>query len=135
MTVAIIRKALETQLVAIAPTIATAFENVGFTPSDGVPYQRANLLPNSPEDSTLGSRTYFERGLFQVMLCYPEGIGPGEAEARAQLVKNAFKRGTSLVQAGVTVIITAAPQQAQGLNQDDRYCIPVTMRYQAQITP
>ena len=134
MTVAKIRAALEKQLLSITPSISTAFENTTFTPPANVIYQRAVLLPNTPEDSQISSGTYFERGIFQVSIYAPIGKGAGDSEARAQLIKNAFKRGTSLVQAGVTVIITNAPSVATGYPDGDRYITPISMRYQSQIT-
>ena len=133
MTIALIRRALEKQLQTISPGINTAFENVAFTPASGVPYQRVNLLPNTPDDAQIGSRVYFERGIFQVTLCFPLGDGPGKCEARAQLVKDAFKRGTSAVEGVITVIVMNAPSVSSAMIDGDRYCIPVSMRYQAQV--
>ena len=134
MTIAKIRKALETQLAAITPAMATSFENVAFTPTPGVAYQRSNLLPNTPDDSQIGSKVFFERGIYQVTLCYPMGNGPAACEARAQLIKDAFKRGTSLVESGVTVIIMNAPSVSSAMIDGDRFCVPVSLRYQAQIS-
>lgn len=134
MTIALIRRALEKHLASILPALPTAHENSHFKPVNGEPYQRANLLPNTPDDGQIGSAVYFERGVFQVMLCYPTGTGPAQAEARAQLVKQAFKRGTSLVESGVTVIVMNAPSVSSAMIEGDRFCIPVSLRYQAQIT-
>lgn len=133
MTVALIRKALETRLAAITPAMPTAFENVAFTPSAGVTYQRSNLLPNTPDDAQIGSKVYFERGIYQVTVCTPMGSGPAVAEARAQLVKDAFKRASALVEGAVTVIIMNAPSVSSAMIDGDRYCIPISMRYQCQV--
>lgn len=133
MTVALIRKALETRLAAVMPAASCAFENTTFTPAAGVTYQRSNLLPNTPDDAQIGSRVYFERGVYQVTVCAPMGSGPAACEARAQLVKDAFKRGTSLVEGAVTVIIMNAPSVSSAMIDGDRYCIPISMRYQCQV--
>lgn len=133
MTIALIRKALETKLASITPAVDTAFENVAYTPASGVPYQRANLLPNTPDDGQIGSKIYFERGLFQVTLCYQMGVGPAAGEARAQLIKDTFKRGTSLIEGPVIVIITNAPSVSSAMVDGDRYCTPISVRYQCQI--
>ena len=133
MTISLIRSALETRLLSITPAMSTALENVPFTPASGVPYQRSNLLPNTPDDGQMASSVYFEKGIFQVMICFPIGTGPGAAEARAQLVKNAFKRGTTLVQSGVTVIIMNQPSVASAMIEEDRFCIPISVRYQSQL--
>ena len=135
MTVALIRKALETRLAAITPAASCAFENTTFTPTAGITYQRSNLLPNTPDDAQIGSKVYFERGIYQVTVCSPMGGGPGPAaaEARAQLVKDAFKRGTSLVEGAVTVIVMNAPSVSSAMIEGDRFCIPISMRYQCQV--
>lgn len=133
MTVALIRKALEKRLASVLPSMVVAFENVAFSPTANVPYQRVSLLPNTPDDDQIGSSTYFERGIFQVTVCFPIGNGPAACEARTQLVKDAFKRGTSLVEGAVTVIIMNAPSASSAMIDGDRFCIPVSVRYQAQV--
>jgi hypothetical protein len=133
MPIPTIRKALEIRLAAVAPAIQTAFENAAFTPVAGTPFQRVNLLPNTPDNSIQGVTTYFERGLFQVKLCYPIGTGPTAAETQAQLIRAHFKRGTSLLNSGVTVIITDTPRVSTGMIEGDRFCIPVSVPWQAQI--
>jgi hypothetical protein len=133
MTIAKIRAALETRLGTVTPAIPVAYENTAYSPVAGVMYQRANLLPNTPDDGQIGSSVYMEKGIFQVTVCAPMNNGPAAAEARAQLVKDAFKRGTSVVNGGVTVIIMNAPSVSSAMIDGDRFCIPVSMRYQAQI--
>lgn len=133
MSIQKIRSALETRLKNITPAMAVAFENVAFTPTPGVPYQRSNLLPNTPEDSQLGSTTYFERGILQITLCFPMGNGPSACESRAQVIKDAFKRGTTLTESGVTVMVTNAPSVSSASVDGDRFCIPISIRWQAQI--
>lgn len=134
MTVALIRKALETRLAAVMPAASCAFENTTFTPAAGVTYQRSNLLPNTPDDAQIGSKVFFEIGIYQVTICAPAGSGPATAEARAQLVKDAFKRGSSPSESGVVVNITNAPSASPSFIDGDRYCIAVSIRYQAQIS-
>ena len=93
-----------------------------------------NLLPNTPDNSIQGSSTYFETGLFQVTLRYPIGTGPAAAEIQAQLTRNHFKRGTTMINSGVTVIVTDTPRVSPAMIDGDRFCIPVTVPFQAQIT-
>lgn len=134
MSIPIIRKALELHLAALAPGIATAFENVAFTPITGTPYQRVKLLPNTPDNSIQGSSTYFERGLFQVTLCYPIDTGPAASDAQAQLTRTHFKRGATMLNSDITVIVMETPRVSPAMDDDDRYCIAVTVPWQAQIT-
>lgn len=128
-----IRKALEKHLSAMSPSLSTAFENVPFTPVTGVAYQRVNLLPNAPDNSAQGSGMYFDRGIFQVTLCYPQGTGPAAAEARAQMLRDWFRRATTMVEGDVSVIVTTTPRISRGEPEGDRFCIPVSVSYQAQI--
>lgn len=134
MSLSIVRKALEVRLAALAPAISTAFENSAFTPVAGTPFQRVNLLPNTPDNSIQGASTYIETGLFQVTLCYPIGTGPAAAETQAQLTRAHFKRGNSMLNSGVTVIVTDTPRVSPALIDGDRYCVPVSVPWQAQIS-
>jgi len=133
MSIQLIRKALEKRLGSMTPALATAFENVAFTPAAGTPYQRVNLLPATPDNATLGDAYYRENGLFQVTLLYPQLAGPAAAEARAEAVRAHFKRGTSITESGVTTLITRTPSIAPALIDGDRYVIPITITYQAEI--
>ncbi len=134
MSQALIRRAFEKRLAAIVPALATAYENRTYVPVSGTPYQRANLLPATPDNSTQGPTTYFEIGVFQITLCYPSGNGSTDIEARVQLVRNQFKRGTSMTEGSVMTLVTHTPRVAPGYADGDRWCIPVSVTYQAQIT-
>jgi hypothetical protein len=139
MSIAKIRAALETQLATVAPTIATAYENVPYLPVSGAPYQRVAILPAETQNPTYGPAFRRESGIFQVLLCYP-GLsstdyqqGSGAASAQAELVRAAFPRGSSFVNGGVTVQIDKHPSVAPAIIVGDRYCIPVRVRYYANI--
>lgn len=128
-----IRRALEQRLDAMSPAMATAWENAPFTPTVGTPYQRANLLPATPDNQIQGAAAYLARGIFQVTLCYPTGVGSADAETRAEAVRAQFKRGTTMTEAGINVIVMATPRTAPALIDGDRYLIPISVTYQAQI--
>ncbi len=133
MSIVIIRRALEKHLLALTPAIATATTNNAFTPTTGVPFQRIHLRPNTPDNAVQGARMFFERGIFQITLFWPTGGGAVAAESRAELLRNHFRRGTSLVESGVTVHVTNTPSIAPALVDEDRYSVPVSIYYQAQI--
>jgi hypothetical protein len=134
MSTVSIRKALEVKLAAMSPNLATAYENLTFTPVSGTPHQEVFLLPGQPDNSEMGAKNYLEVGLFQVNLCYPIGPGPAAAQARAELTKTHFKRGTTMLQDGISVLVTRTPQIAPAFRRDDRYIIPVSIYYQAHIS-
>ncbi|WP_434033718.1 phage tail terminator-like protein [Cupriavidus sp. a3] len=123
-----VRKALETRLNAMAPALATAWQNVQFTPAAGVPYQRADLLLGAPENPAYGDY-YREVGVLQVSLMYPSGAGPGAAEARAAAIRDWFKRGTTLVADGIEVVVQRTPTIAAGYADGDRWRVPVSIPF------
>lgn len=133
MSQVLIRKMLETRLGTMSPALATAYENVSFTPSTGIPYQRVNLLPATPDNPTIGGNYYQEQGLFQVTLCYPKNAGANAAQTRAEAIRAHFERGLSLTDTGVTLTIRRTPRIAPAFVDDAFYCIPVTIEYFSHI--
>lgn len=123
-----VRKALETHLNAMAPALATAWQNVQFTPAAGVPYQSADLLLGAPENPAYGAY-YREVGVFQVSLMYQQGTGPGAADARAKAIRDWFKRGTTLVADGIEVVVQRTPTIASGYADGDRWRVPVSIPF------
>ena len=132
MSLDAVKAALEGQLATIAPAIDTVHENEAYTPKVGTPYQEAYVLPAEPDNNVL-SGNYQERGIFQVTLKYPPGAGAKDAIARAILTRDAFPRGLSLVKSGITTIIERTPEIAPGANTEDRYLLPVRVRFYANV--
>jgi len=129
-----VRAALETALNAMTPSLATAWENQAFTPPvTTTAYQRAFLLLARPDNQVIGS-AYFEQGIFQIDLMYPQGAGSAAAAARAQLLRTTFIRGSSFASGGVTVRISDTPEIMPGMNEDGRFRITVKIRFFAQIS-
>lgn len=133
MSIVLIQAALEAHLAAMMPLLDTESENVPYTPKSGTPYQRVDLLSAEPENPTMGDGFHREIGIFQIMLRYPVGIGAGDAKERAELIRAAFKRGQSLANGGITVQIDRTPAVSAGIIQGDRYCVPVRVRYFANV--
>jgi hypothetical protein len=133
MSLPLIRAALEQHLAAMTPALSTAYENVQFSSTGGVPYQRVNLMTARPDNSTMGALLYRELGIFQVSLCYPLNSGPAAAEARAQLIRVQFKRGTTLTNGAITVNVTETPAISNAMVDTDRYVIPVSIPWQSYV--
>lgn len=127
-------QALETRLAAFSPSIATVYESTTYTPVTGTPYMKANTLPASPDNSEMGNANYFERGIFQITLFYPNNAGAGAARAKAVALREWFKRGTTLTASGVNVNIINDPAIAPGFNDGDRYVLPISVTFQAHIS-
>jgi hypothetical protein len=135
MSIVNIRAALETRLNAISPSIATAWESVPYTPVTGTPYQQVNLAVSDTQNPTLGDGMYRIIGFLQVLLCYPPGTGPKAASARAELIRNQFQRGLGLSSGGTDVLIDRTPTIAPAIIDGDRYRLPVTIYFSADIFP
>ena len=133
MSIVKIRAALESALAAITPAISIAYENVPYSANVSVPYAQPRLLMAAPDNPTLGSSFYRERGIFSVMLVYPIGNGSGAAMARAELLKATFRRGNSYSSGGVTVNIERTPEIAMQTAGADAYSVPVKIRFWADI--
>lgn len=133
MSEPLIRVALEVRLNAMTPALATAWENVAYTPIAGTPYQRVALMraqPNNPEAGTFQQM----QGIFQVTLEYPANVGPSVAEARAKLLAEHFPRKLSLTASGVVVTINRASYIMAGFVDRDRWAVPVRIFYLANIS-
>lgn len=130
-----IRKALESAVAAITPTVATAWENVPFTiPAATLPYQRVSVDFAEPRNTEFGP-VYQERGYLQVALVYPAGKGTADVEARASILRAAFARGTTLTADGQVVTVSLTPNILPGFNDDEgRYVLTVRVPFFAQIT-
>jgi hypothetical protein len=128
-----IRAALEKRLAAMGGALATAYQNAPFNDTAGVPYQRADLIPATPDNSMAGMASYFEQGIFQVTLCYPIEAGPNDAELMAETIRLWYRRGTTLVESGVQVNIIKTPRVSPAFVLADRYNVPVSISYQAQV--
>ena len=135
MSIVSIRTALETKLATVTFTGgSTAYENAPFTPVAGTPYQACYCLFAKPDNPTMGDGFHRVLGIFQVNLFYPLSTGTGAPAAQAELIKTAFKRGTSLTSGSVTVHIDLTPEIGPGRVDDDRFMIPVKIPFYADIT-
>ena len=129
-----IKAALEARLVAISSPLPTSWENVVFVPPvDGAAYQSVDLLPARPDNPTLGDGFYREIGLLQVTLSYPLNGGSGAAYAKAEAIRDWFPRGLSLTSGGITVKISRTPAIGPKRINQDRFAIPISITYHADV--
>lgn len=133
MSAVSIRAALETALAAMSPTLEAAWENDAFTPTGpSTPYQRVHLLLAQPINAETSAR-HIEQGFMQITLCYPLNSGPGAAAGRAEAIRDTFYRGAGFTSGSVTVRIDATPQIMSAYVEDNRYCVPVRVRFFAPV--
>lgn len=105
-----IRSILETALQSVDPTMQTAYENVSFKPTVGVPYQAPFIITARPQNPTIGDNFYREVGYMQVNIYYPLGEGSLAITTKAEQIRNTFKRGATFTKNGITVVITGTPE-------------------------
>jgi hypothetical protein len=132
MSTLLIRAALETALAAMSPALPTAYENNELTPTPAAAYQVANVLFARPDNAEI-SASHVELGFMQVTLRYPLNTGPAAATTRAEAIRTAFPRGLSLTSGGIVTTITDTAEIMPGFIEADRYCIPVRVRFRAQV--
>ena len=129
-----VRRALELRLKALEPALATAYENARFDPPAVTePYQELNLLSNEPDNRALGGSYFRDQGIFQVSLMYPLMAGTKDVEERAAATRNLFPRGLVLTQDGVTITIEKTPAIGTGFRDRERWRVPVSVRYRAEV--
>lgn len=132
-----IRRALEVQLDSIVPEIETAWENTCFIPVNDVPYQLVHLLFATPINPSIGGvgSTILTRqsGFLQVSLMYPLQSGTLVIDSRVDLIKASFKRGTTLVNSGQTIVIKNTPDVTNIGRDNDRWRIAVKIPFYSNV--
>lgn len=133
-----IRAALEAHLAALpADPLPTAWQNWSdpdnpIPPVDGGPHQEAFILPADNSGENLKNTTTLHKGIFQVNLCYPAGVGTSAVEQRALLLQNHFNAaGPKLEGAGIAVRITKKPSIARPMDRPGLYVVPVSIPYES----
>ena len=130
-----VRKAFEKKLTSMPQGLGqtqTAFENVTFTPKVDQPYQLSRLVPLPVENPTFGDNYNREIGFYQVVLSYPKGKGVGTLATMADMVKDYFKRGTTLVEGSDKIIIDRTPEISSVYINDNRAEITIRIRYYSE---
>jgi hypothetical protein len=133
MSLVKVRAALEQALATITPAVATAYENVAYSPVAGVPYQSAYLLPAATSNPTAGDGFYRLQGIFQVNVFYPLMAGNAAAATQAEKIQALFKRGATFTYGGVTVQVITTPTIGSGSMDIERWMIPIKVSWQADI--
>lgn len=134
MSLTNIRTALDTRLLSTPNGLAaslTAWDNKGFktAPTATQAYQIVSLLPATPDNPTLTEETTIHAGIYQVLLCFPTNAGPLAADTAAQAIAAHFHAGLELTHSGQKIRVRGTPSIAGGYLSGERYCVPVSIRY------
>lgn len=132
MSIAAIQSALEKRLLALAPQLPTAWENVTFTPPSSM-WQRVNHLINVPRDLALERTLRMDRGIFQVTVHAPINTGRLAAMQRAELIRDHFAPVLMLTEGAVRVDIVDTPRIASPMADEPWWAVPVSVYWSAFI--
>ena len=111
MSVLITETALIKHLNALSPSLPTAYESVSFTVPNGL-YQRVQFRVSPPDDPVIGTGYYRERVELQIFVYGESNKGTGEVLQRAELLRQHFKKSTTLVEQGLYIHVLETPQIA-----------------------
>lgn len=93
-----IRACLDTHLSGTVGIPAIARQNVPFEPTTGTSFVKANLIPTSRRPATRGINPQQRYdGLYSLLICTPEGLGPGAGYDIADLLLARFDATTDIL--------------------------------------
>ena len=107
---------------------AIAYENYFFEPTDGTPYARLTLFPQSSNPFSVDGNTSQHRGMFQVDIACPAQNGTAQVESLADAVTTAFKTGLRLPAGSDTIRIDSS-QRAPAMPDAAWITVPVTVSW------
>lgn len=108
----------------LTPALPTAFEAASFTAPVGM-YQRVQFRINKPDDPVLGIGYYRERLELQIFIYGLTNKGTGEVLDRAEVIRQWFQKGTTIVESGVYIHVLETPMIAGVTPVGDRLFCPV----------
>lgn len=122
------RLLLQARLATLGWATQTAWENVSFTPTVGVAYQEVTTEFGDADAITLSDSSHL-RGVFQVRLLHPNGVGVNDSDVRAKQIKAAFPRNLVLSNGEGKVKISRDPRISPGGKQGDRNVTVIRIRF------
>ena len=110
-----------------------AEENKSFRPQGGRKWAAVSFLPRQPAAAALGEDGPDEvRGLVQIDLNYPVGLGAEQPRHDFELIRRTFYAGARFYHDGQAVLTTNCGR-AVGQIEDGCYRVPVTISWFAHI--
>ena len=119
---------------SIIPTIDTVLEGAAsYTPTAGKEYQELYYLPAINDSQNIDNPDYFNRGIFQITLKYPNKQGLSKILDKCDLYVNAFAKGTKFTFQGITIATTETPTIVNLGNESDRVVYAISINYKAYV--
>lgn len=129
-----VKRAAERHLSQISPAVPTAYEGVSFTPPSTGVHQLVQLVIKTPDDPVLGTGFHRENVEFQVFVVGNANKGTAEILARAELIREQFKKGTVLQEGTVRIHVLKTPRLAGVIPaEDSRIVCPVMIELTAEV--
>lgn len=124
-----IRACLDTHLSGTVGIPTIARQNVPFEPTTGTSYVKAEMVPTSrrPAVRGLNPQQRYD-GLYSILICTPEGLGPGAGYDIADLLLDRFNATTDISNAGLTISVDYSEVRTSFLDSPF-YCTPVTIAW------
>mgnify|MGYP003644160834 FL=1 len=129
-----IRAALEVALNGIAGIPAIAWENKRYAPVTGTPYILVRNLPTSRRPAVRGLNPQMRyQGVFQLLVKFPEGAGPGPSEDLTETLLETFEATTDLsftnTDAQTVYVTIDYAEQVGAYTESPWYTTPINIGY------
>lgn len=124
-----IRACLDTHLAGTVGLPAVAHQNVSYEPTTGTAYVKVDMVPTSrrPAVRGLNPQQRYD-GLYSILICTPENLGPGAGYDIADLLLDRFDATTDISLSGLTISIDYSEVRTSFLDSPF-YCTPVTIAW------
>lgn len=124
-----IRACLDTHLTGTVGVPTIARQNVPFEPTTGTSFVKADMIPTSrrPAVRGLNPQQRYD-GIYSLLICTPEGLGPGAGYDIADLLLDRFNATTDISNAGLTISVDYSEVRTSFLDSP-YYCTPVTIAW------
>ncbi len=124
-----IRACLDTHLSGTAGIPTIARQNVPFEPTTGTSFVKADMIPTSrrPAVRGLNPQQRYD-GLYSLLICTPEGLGPGAGYDIADLLLARFEATTDISNAGLIISVDYSEVRTSFLDSPF-YCTPITVAW------
>lgn len=141
MTYDKILAALETRTLAVPNIPYVAFEGTNYDPTTGTPYIRTRFMPIDRRPRSIGlvdGKPYLQRyrGIFQLLLNYPDGEGQGPTNQMANALCDAFDAATNIsfetsTDAGIyeTYVTILQTERMRGIKDGPWFKTPVNVNW------
>jgi hypothetical protein len=124
-----IRACLDTHLAGTVGLPAVAYQNVPYEPTTGTTFVKVDMVPTSrrPAVRGLNPQQRYD-GLYSILICTPENLGPGAGYDIADLLLDRFNATTDISLSGLTISIDYSEVRTSFLDSPF-YCTPVTIAW------